>query len=185
MKGTLRLLDPLTNHLQWGADTKNNSGTGCEYSGGVFYIKDKTFESYNVCPSDFDTFSNFAIEVQAMMIHYGCEGITFRANSNKYYMFTICQNQTGSYCKLLKYRDSKTNTFSALLSTKRLQNNMEQWNMITVRVIGSQINLYINQNLIKSVVDSEYNTGYIGFLAQNLSDNSEVEYRMARIWTVN
>ncbi len=177
--GTIALNDPLrdnSNGYFWG-ESSNSYGT-CEFTGGTYQVSISQ-GNYQYCTPSTTDLSNFIYEVQMRIIKGDCGGIIFRADStiSNFYYFQVCQD--GSYSLF-------TNLFKKLTSNSSpaIHTGLNQSNTIAVAANGSTLDLYVNQQKIDSVNDSTYSQGQVGVIAEAYSNQTEVVFSNARVWTL-
>ncbi len=181
--GTLALYDPLSSPSSWSSSSDSSFGGACQFSNGALHITQAPPNKLYPCNASSTSFSNFAFEVQMNIIAGDCGGIGFRndGSNGKVYFFEVCQN--GSYT-LHRYTDNTHQTPLTNNSSSAISTGLNQSNTIAVLASGSTIELYVNQQKIGSVNDSTYSTGTIGLIASAYSNQAEVAYTNARVWTL-
>lgn len=185
-QGVITVVDPLSTHSQWSADTNNTTRKDCIYRGGTFQVSEPTQQHFSICNSDATNYSNFAFEVQMMIIKGDCGGITFRYNPQRqFYLFKVCQSPSSSDAALINYRNPNGTSLLVLVQDRLVRlKRLNQWNTLTILAKGSELELYINNQLVGIGKDGSYPTGAIGLLAYNVTNSTEVAYKDAKIWTL-
>jgi hypothetical protein len=87
-----------------------------------------------------------------------------------------CIDENGNF--LLKVYFDKNGTSTIIASGYNAAIHADGNNLIAVVACGSQIDLYVNRQLIKSLSDSTFSGGQIGVLAFS----SEVAFSNAKVW---
>ena len=182
--GTLALYDPLRdNNSDYGWEVGNdNQGGSCGFTGGTLHVSEAITGHNFLCPVSRD-FSNFAFEVQMMIIKGDAGGLVFRVNNagNKFYSFIV--GQDGSYILGL-YVNTNGNYSRPLVSgtSSAIHQGLSQTNVIAVVAKGNTITLYANRQQIASVTDSNYSHGQVGVVAYPFNASTEVVYSNAKVW---
>jgi serine/threonine protein kinase len=184
--GTLALSDPLSDNNQgneW--RTYTDTLSSCNFSGGSYQIVETKSKYYADCGSQTLSYSNFTLQVQMQFVQGDCGGIIFRADPTltQFYFFRICQD--GTYA-LLNYVDN-TNTNAVTLaasSSSSIQSGSGASNLLAIVANNNTISLYINNQLIASVVDSNYSSGHIAFFAQSEGNLTEVAFTNLKVWNL-
>jgi serine/threonine protein kinase len=179
----LALLDPLKDNSKGYNWTQNNdSGGSCMFSGGALYVTAPISPLYHGCAAQDTDFSNFAFEVQISFITGDCGAIFFRGNiaTSHYYYFRICED--GSYDFLFyNSHGQATNTFKSS-SSPAINSGPGQSNTIAAVANNSSISVYVNHQIIASIIDTNYSEGQIGVFADNDTHSTEVTFSNAKVW---
>jgi serine/threonine protein kinase len=184
--GTLALSDPLSDNNQgneW--RTYTDTLSSCNFSGGSYQIVETKSKYYADCGSQTLSYSNFTLQVQMQFVQGDCGGIIFRADPTlaQFYFFRICQD--GTYA-LLNYVDN-TNANAVTLaasSSSSIQTGSGASNLLAIVANNNTISLYINNQLIASVVDSNYSSGHIAFFAQSEGNLTDVAFTNLKVWNL-
>jgi hypothetical protein len=184
--GTLALSDPLSDNNQgneW--RTYTDTLSSCNFSGGSYQIVETKSKYYADCGSQTLSYSNFTLQVQMQFVQGDCGGIIFRADPTlaQFYFFRTCQD--GTYA-LLNYVDN-TNADAVTLaasSSSSIQTGSGASNLLAIVANNNTISLYINNQLIASVVDSNYSSGHIAFFAQSEGNLTEVAFTNLKVWNL-
>jgi hypothetical protein len=114
-----------------------------------------------------------------------CGGLLFRANDPKFYYFYICTN--GRYGLVRYTADTPDTSVNPVLThqyySDLIKQGLNQENLLAVVANGPQIDLYVNQHKIDSVTDAVYSQGNIGVLARRETEQTDVVFNNARVWT--
>ncbi len=171
----------------------------CYFTGGALHVKIKrdatTPEHFHNCLTSKPHFTNFAYEVKMTFNTSNlddCGGVSFRndvVTEMHLYYFYICRD--GQYglvryigdnapIKYLKLNDS---------SFQPIANNSDQSKTIAVVAQEFSFDLYVDQQYITSVPDTDskhgYSTGTIGALVRSLGiGTTEVSFSDAKVWTL-
>jgi serine/threonine protein kinase len=185
-KGMLVLNDPLSDNSKgydWVIGYNRYPGADCVFTGGAYHVIELNTQRFYYCIANNIRLSNFVFEVQMRFIkgNVGYGGILFRSQAQRHYFFRIGQN--GSY-KLALYRDDIVGVKLATGTSPAIHRNLNDPNILAVVARGSNIDLYVNQQLIASVADSAYGIGQIGFAAENEVAPVEAVFSNAKVWTL-
>jgi len=186
-RGTLEFNDPLSdNSLGNNWKTYDDGISACKFTGGAYHVIETKNKFFNDCfPESNPNFSNFTYQVQMQIISGDCGGIIFRADATrtKFYFFRICQD--GSYALYLYVDNTNANAQTVTSGTNSAINaGLDQTNVIAVVAQGNTLNLYVNQQIIHSVIDSTYSYGHIAVVAQDQGNPTEVAFSNAKVWTL-
>jgi hypothetical protein len=166
------LIDPLSSN----SNNAWNTGNSCQFTNGSYIVSAQIGIS-NACYTS-GTFSNFAYEVQMTIDQGGCGGLVFRSSpsAGKLYLFRVCQDGTSDL--YVNRSDSQLPLSSTTTSLV-----INQSNTIAVVTDGSNISLYVNNQLIAHISDSTYTSGQVGVIADATDADTQVSYNNARLWT--
>ncbi len=185
---TLALDDPLSDNshgYRWDENNTDKYGT-CAFTQGAYHVNATLGGGTKFCQASNSTFSDFAYEVQMTIVTGDRGGIVFRkdnATGNRYY-FSI--GQDGTYALWILICTATDCHFSGVLnsSSPAITTGLNQTNLVAVVAKGNTIDLYVNNQPIKSVSDSSSSQGQIGVAASDVNGPpSEVVFRDAEVWT--
>lgn len=182
-KGKPVFADPLGQPGIWD-NGKNNDGTGeCLFTDGVYRASSTAAKSFYACVSHL-ALSNFAFEVEMTVIEGDCGGALFRADTRslKSYMFEVCRS---GIIALYKYKDNTGKNVTTLVA--RQENNavhvgLNQSNLLAVVARGSEISLFVNQQLVATVQDKDYTQGDIELFADDFTGPTRVLFKNVKVW---
>jgi hypothetical protein len=72
----------------------------------------------------------------------------------------------------------------AASSSSSIQTGSGASNLLAIVANNNTISLYINNQLIASVVDSNYSSGHIAFFAQSEGNLTEVAFTNLKVWNL-
>jgi hypothetical protein len=119
---------------------------------------------------------------------YGCEikndGLHVHISDNGH--FTYCTTGRGQFSdfafqvemKILLNPELSGGTISSFAS------GFGQKNLLTVIAQGSVLDFYVNQQLLVTLQDSTYTSGYLGVLADDHDAPADVVYTNAKLWVL-
>jgi hypothetical protein len=175
--GTLALDDPLHNNSKgYNWEEGERDGGFCTFTGGTYHSNIPQTGVFHSCLALATNFSDFAFEVQATIISGSSSGIVFRADRATTHLYYFIIDQNGNFN--LKVYFDKFGTSSTVASGSSNAVNASGSNLIAVVARGSNIDLYVNQQLVKSLSDTTYSSGQIGVVALS----GEVAFSNARVW---
>jgi serine/threonine protein kinase len=175
--GTLVINDPLSNNsMGYDWEEGERDGGFCTFTGGTYHSNIPQSGVFHSCLALATNFADFAFEVQAAVITGTASGIVFRADRATTHLYYFRIDENGNF--LLKVYFDKNGTSNIIASGYNAAIHADGNNLIAVVARGSQIDLYVNRQLIKSLSDSTFSAGQIGVLAFS----SEVAFSNARVW---
>jgi hypothetical protein len=186
-RGAPAFNDPLSDNSRgngWSEGTSPGGG-GCQFSGGVYHATTPNNNFFESCDATAASFANFAYSVQMKIVQGDCGGMLFREadlNNGKFYYWRVCQD--GSY-SLLLYINNTGGTAKTLLTSSipSFNTGRNQSNLLTVIAKGKTIYLYVNKQLVDSVIDGTYTQGPFGVTADSLGNwPTDVAYTNAEVW---
>ncbi len=174
----------IINNGNWSTD-KRPDGSICHFSGGGYQITQETLGYSHYCRMGTEKYTNFAFEVQMMIIKGDQGGIYFRSSDESNiscYYFHI--NSEGGYVFDI-YDNNRSKPLVNGTDTTAIRTGFNQPNLIAVVAQGNKFYLYVNKQLITVVVDqnNSYGSGYIGLTADALDKPTEVLYSNLKMWT--
>ena len=175
--GTLALDDPLRDNSKgYGWEEGERDSGSCTFSGGSYHSNIPLAGVFHSCLALATNFSDFAFEVQATIISGNSSGIVFRADRATTHLYYFIIDTSGNF--YLKVYFDKFGTSSIVGSGTSTYINASGSNLIAVVARGSNIDLYVNQHLLKSLSDTTYSSGQVGVVALA----GEVAFSNARVW---
>lgn len=187
-KGRLVLNDSLKDQgqqLKW-QEGWNENGAACEFKRDAYYSIQPLTGYFHACIAQNTSFHNFAYEVEATLYQGDYVGIIFRATSSldsQYYLFRVSRD--GTY--MLKRYVDRLDAHATLLdsgTSAQFHRGTGQSNRLAVVAQDQHLTLYINQQVVTSVIDQTYSEGQIGVLAGNdTRPPAEAAFRDAKVWS--
>ena len=181
--GELMLYDPLSSPSNWqNSSHQFSSGGTCQFIDGAYHAQETQSNSISPCVDLNSQFNNFAFEVQMKISKGDCGGMSFRHNpyQGSIYVYLVCQD--GAYFLELSTPSGSKNLTRHYSSA--FVKGFNQSNLIAIVANGATISLYINHQKVDTVIDYTLNSGYIGLIAGNLGNPTEVIYTYAKVWTL-
>ncbi len=188
---TLALDDPMSdNSYGYSWDEGSDSLGTCAFTAGAYHVNAIQPNKGKGCVAGSDsppsTFSDFAYEVQMTIIKGDGGGILIRDDKkgNGYYFFIT---QDGNY-GFATYNNCPGNNCNVTLlrntsNLSAIHTGLNQSNLVAVVAQGSTIELYVNNQGIDSVSDSNYSQGHIGVAASDMNNPTEVVFSNTKVWT--
>jgi 3-keto-disaccharide hydrolase len=187
--GSIALYDPLANNdlgHSWDLASSGASGA-CQFVGKAYQSSNanpaKNLYSGTVCFAENTDFSDFTLQVQAVLEQGLCEGIVFRGNSktNSFDRFVICANAwydfrqcNGGYCDVV----FANGLFSAINTKPGATNTL------AVVASGTDITLYVNGKQMITASDNGFSEGQIGLVTSGYNSTRTVAtFRDVEVWT--
>ncbi|OLC61390.1 MAG: hypothetical protein AUH89_02715 [Ktedonobacter sp. 13_1_40CM_4_52_4] len=178
--GTLAINDPLSNNSKgYGWEEGERDGGFCTFTGGTYHSIIPQSGVFHSCLALATHFSDFAFEVQAAVISGTSSGIVFRADRATTHLYYFILDARGNF--YLKVYFDKFGTSSVIASGSNPAINADGHNLIAVVARGSQIDLYVNRHLIKTLSDTTFSSGQIGVVVLA----GEVAFSNARVWKLS
>ena len=178
-QGVLVLNDPLIDNsrgFNW--DVQKNE---CLFAKDGYHVS-TSLKLYSFWCTAFGTnFNNFVYEAQMTIIKGDSGGLIFRANANesKVYYFRI--DQTGHFMFIV-FTGHTSAGILAEGTISAFHTGMGQSNLIAVGAQRDRLTLYVNHQLIKTVKNSTFSQGQIGFGASDTDSPVEVVFTDAKVW---
>jgi len=157
----------------------------CGFAGSAYHAKTVP-NSISFCVAPGTNFSNFAFQVQMMIIKGDGGGLIFRTNLSSSgtivtYFFVI--DQYGNY---------RLDTIQGNGNDKPLQSGtsptinmgLMQSNLVTVIAHNNKLYLYINKHYITGTTDDSFASGLVGVSAFGERNASEAIFSNAQVWTL-
>ncbi|MBV9230414.1 MAG: hypothetical protein JOZ18_13980 [Chloroflexi bacterium] len=180
---TTALNDPLSDNSQgnqWDSGTFTRGGQ-CTFTAGAYHVTAPAHAGLFDCNAEAHSFSDFTYQVQMTILQGNQGGIFFRQRNalGPYYSFSI--GTDGSYT----LRKSDGLRLSLLRSgiSLAIKTGLNQPNVLAVVAQGSTITLYINGQLIDQLSDTASLSGLIGVATDAQTQQAEVTYSNAQVWT--
>lgn len=180
-------------------DSLQSNGTGlaldqrdgiCDFVNGQYLVSAPDQNTFQPCIAHATNFQNFVFQVQMTINEGDCGAIIFRRSSEtaQEYFFRICKD--GSYI-LLRYDALGSNGPTGQLAHRldsqavnpAINKGLHRVNLLSVVANGSNIDLWVNNNKVSSVVGTAYTNGEIGFAANSLHNPTEVVFSNLKVWT--
>ncbi len=176
--GTPALNDSLAQNSASNWATRSDANGSCLFTGGALHAKD-----VGLCIATGTNFSNFAFQVKETNIKVGgVSGLLFRLNAaqQKAYLFSIDGN--GGYdLSALKPGQNSVQTLSVGTNTA-IKTAVGDSNLIAVVVRGTTIYMFVNQQYMAQVDDSNSASGSIGVFSSTNGSPEEAAFNNAEVW---
>jgi len=176
--GTPALNDSLARNSASNWSTRSDANGSCSFTGGALHAKD-----VGLCIAGATNFSNFAFQVKETNIKVGgASGLLFRLNvaQQKAYLFSI--DNTGGYeLASLKPGQNSVQTLSIGTNTA-IKTAVGDSNLIAVVVRGTTIYMFVNQQYMAQVDDSNSASGEIGVFSSTNGSPEEAAFNNAEVW---
>jgi len=178
--GTLAINAPLSNNSKgYGWEEGERDGGFCTFTGGTYHSTIPQSGFFHSCLALATHFTDFAFEVQAAVISGTSSGIVFRADRATTHLYYFILDERGNF--YLKVYFDKFGTSSVIASGSNPAINADGHNLIAVVARGSQVDLYVNRHLIKTLSDTTFSSGQIGVVVLA----GEVAFSNARVWKLS
>ncbi len=180
-EGTLAFVDPLSQADHWSAST----GEACQFTNGAYHVIQKLPGYFMHCDAS-GTYSNFAFEVQLIIVKGDCGGIVFRYDQaiGHFYKFAICRDGTYWVLKYMSNTGSDTEVLQNGTSSA-IKSGLDQQTKIAIVASSNTLAFYANEQQIAFKQESSYASGSIALIAEPIGDQAtDVAYSNARLWTL-
>lgn len=177
-------VDPLDGQHSsiWG---KHNQGdASCAFANGAYHIYLSAKEYYYDCLASGSEYGDFVYQVQATIIKGFYAGIIFRSNNLGTSAYFFGFSYSGLY-SLNMAEGPQRGSVLAFGRSSAIRIGLNQPNLLSVLVRGSNIDLFINKQFIKGLQDETYEIGTIGLLANNtMHSPTDVAFSNAQVWNL-
>jgi hypothetical protein len=177
------LADPLDGqHIGlWGNQRKGD--TSCAFINGAYHIRISANDFFYYCLASSNDFSHFVFQVQVTIIKGFDAGIMFRSFNPQliYYFFTF------SYNGLYEFGSSRDlqggGSVLAFGRSSAIKMGLNQPNLFSIMVRNSNLDLFINKQLVKSWQAESQGGGAIGLTADNtMHALTDTAFSNAQVW---
>lgn len=183
----LVLSDPLKSNSSgyWHVSAHGLAGNDgiCTFTGGVYQVI-TIIGLWHRCDNAYYDFTDFALEVQMTIVNGDQGGIEFRRDDQtaNHYFFWI--SSAGTYGLEIWGNDTLSHVLSSG-SSAAIHNGLNHPNTVAVVAQGNTFKLYVNNQLIDTVIDKNrsYSHGRIALEAFSVSNVTEVHFSNVRVWT--
>lgn len=168
-------------------DTRNNDGSGCQFSNGALHILTTSSTPAWACAANALTYHNLAFQVDMTMVKgdkSGLQtmgGLVFRLNegARSFYSFTI--SPSGAYL-LSRVSNGNVTYLSDGVSTA-INANLGESNTLTVIAQEDTLMLFVNQHYLSTVHDGTLTSGIVALIALNSGKiSADAAFQNLRIW---
>jgi len=132
-------------------------------------------------------FDNFTVIVDLTILNASLDdsvGIYIRGDSNLEHDYRIDLNGDGTFDIAKEYLDSRNNPQSIILFGPRSDsalNPQGEHNTVTLTVNGSQLQLFINNVRVSTVIDTDYMSGQVALFARAGEDSQDVTVSFIKV----
>ncbi len=180
--GTPVLDDPLSDNSRgYGWDAGSSE---CQFTGGALHAFKPLSGIRNCDAIGATNFSNFAFQVQMMIINGDAGGIDFRSGfrsgSGPGYFFIIGQGASYTFYRTANFSIQTV----AHGSSSAIHSGVGQTNLITVVARNDTFDFFVNAQYVTSVTDSTYSQGFVGVDAYDVTRSTDVSFINARVWAL-
>jgi len=179
LPGRLVLNDPLTQQdANWMEESDDDGDASCTFKESTYHVEVSQPQHRLSCMARAVFVSDFAFQVEMMLIAGDIGGITFRSSASDSVFYHFYLYADGHYALYLL---SDPQGIVQTLATGVLNIDVHQLNVLGVVARGDHLMLYVNQTLISEVHDNTLNAGYIGLVAKDLTQPTEVVFMNAKL----
>jgi hypothetical protein len=162
-----------------------NLGGVCRFKDGAYHASEPIVGYYRPCYAQGTNFSDFAFQVRMMIVTGDAGGILFRADSVNVKQYYFRVNVDGFF-RVYAYAGPAARNARLLQEgyASPFNTGLDQSNLLSVIARGSNIDLYVNKQLIISLSNSAYSSGKIGVFASTNTHPTDVAFTNAEVWTL-
>ena len=186
-RGTLVLNDPLhDNSRGYAWDVANLSGGqgSCGFVANTYHAVQNAIVlgGITACnPQVFPPQSNFTIQVQVTITSGDAGGISFRGAASDFYLFAVAPD--GSYhFDVVQANEMQLPRVVRHSTNSVIRKGLNKTNLLAVVAIGNTFHLYINHREVGTVIDSTFQSGQIGLVAEENTNPTDVAFSNAMVW---
>jgi hypothetical protein len=144
---------------------------GCGFIGGAYHIRVSMHNYLFYCYS-VGYYADFAFQVQMTLLQGSAGGILFHSLGPELNTYVFALTKDGSYLLNMIQNNNVTSTLASNHSPA-IRAGLNQANVLTVIMRGSNIYLYANKQFLTLVSDSTLTGGYLGlFVSTDTYTNS-------------
>jgi len=165
----------------WGNQRKGD--TSCAFTNGAYHIRISANDFFYDCLASSNDFSHFVFQVQVTIIKGFDAGIMFRSFNPQpiYYFFLF------SYNGLYEFGSSGDlqggGSVLAFGRSSAIKIGLNQPNLFSIMARNSNIDLFINKQLVKSWQAETQGGGAIGLIADNtMHALTDTAFSNAQVW---
>lgn len=169
---------------QWDG-TSGDEGS-CRFANNVYQVQANTKEQGYYCTNHALNVTDFAVEAQVTIVKGNEAMILFRFRPNdqttgNFYSFAITPD--GTYTVELWKGDTSIKTLAGS-TTPAIHSGLNQPNVMAVVARGNTFQLYVNNQLINTLSDTErtYDSGSIGLGVYATTDPTEANFNYVKVW---
>lgn len=181
--GTPFLTDPLSKQSSANWDNYTDPGQdACIFKDGSYHVQQLQTGYFMPCDEQNNGYEDFTLQVNMTIVSGDYGGIIFRGKDGFFYFVEI--DLSGDYA-LYKWDYQQSSGSSIRLSsgsTGYMLPGNNQVNQLTLIVEGSTFYLYVNQHYINTFTDRSFASGWIGFVADNDGDSTDVAFSNEKLW---
>jgi hypothetical protein len=165
----------------WGDQRKGD--TSCAFINGAYHIRISANDFFYYCLASSNDFSHFIFQVQVTIIKGFDAGIMFRSFNPQpiYYFFTF--NYNGLYALGSSGDLQGGGSVLAFGRSSAIKIGLNQPNLLSIMVRNSNLDLFINKQLVKSWQAETQGSGAIGLIADNtMHALTDTAFSNAQAW---
>lgn len=159
----------------------------CQRNEDAYHVKVSEANYYYSCLNE-NYFGNFALQIHMNIISGDEGGIMFRAvYSSEIFQsyYGLLLSHDGTYRLVVNDKSKLSHPMDlAKGMMQSFHTGYNQSNEITLIAQDNKLYFYVNQQFLFSVIDSTLDGGILGLLALDNTQQTEVAYSEAKIWTL-
>jgi len=175
LPGRLVFNDPLTQQDANWMDVSDN-GASCTFRERAYHVEVLRPQHRLSCMAHVVFVSDFAFQVKMMLITGDMGGLTFRSSASDSVFYHFYLYADGHYVLYLR---SDPLGIAQTLATGSLNIDIHQLNVLGVVARGDHLMLYVNHTLMSEVHDNTLNAGFIGLVAKDITQPTDVVFTNA------
>jgi len=165
-------------------DEYTQAGYSCTFIGNAYHAIMQQTNYITMCLAHATNFSNFAFQVQMIIIKGNAGGLIFCADTGGSKMYRFMTSQDGNYDLISTNASNNIGRLTGYESSSAIKTGLNQPNLLTVIARRSHFYLYINGQYVNSATDSTTSSGEIGLFAWDSGNPTEVVFSNAKVWTL-
>lgn len=182
--GSRVIYDPLKDDsqgYQWSLTTIPGNLGGCSFINHNYHSIILASGS-SPCFGTTDTFTNFSYEAYVSILKGDEAGLIFRGQSDQgnFECFTI--SSTGNYAIQL-FQNYNLSSTIAQGAAPTIKTKAGQPNLLAVKVMNNAVTIFINEQRIITITDTNFTQSDIGMIAEDISSPTDAIFSNAQVWT--
>ncbi|HEX6481527.1 MAG TPA: hypothetical protein VF043_22020 [Ktedonobacteraceae bacterium] len=165
----------------WNVLNQSSYG-GCSFISGAYHIRVSVYNNWFYCFSIGD-YTDFAFQVHMTLLQGSAGGILFHSLGPEVNTYVFALAKDGSYLLTMLQNNNVTSTLASNHSPA-IRAGLNQTNVLTVIMRGSNIYLYANKQFLTKVSESTLTEGYCGLFASTdtYTNSGDAAFTNETLW---